>query len=28
MTVSWPHTFREEQTESFHERSAEESICI
>ena len=28
MTISWPHTFREEQTESFHEWSAEESICI
>ena len=22
MTVSWPHTFREEETESFHERNA------
>jgi hypothetical protein len=28
MTVSWPHTFREEQTESFHERTTEKSICI
>jgi hypothetical protein len=28
MTVSWPHTFREEQAESFHEKSAEESVWI
>ena len=28
MTVSWLHTFREKQTESFHELNAEKSICI
>jgi hypothetical protein len=28
MTVSWPHTFREEESGSFHEQSAEESVWI
>jgi hypothetical protein len=28
MTVSWPHTFRNEQAESFHEQSAEESVWV